>query len=312
MQKASLLFVLFLLIRSAVFGQAKVIDIADRLKLPPVVYDSLKQYRIILCGETHGTNEAPEFIEGLARLWVNAGQKLMIALEIPQNEQKYIDSFLLSGDFLIIQRMPFFTRKEQDGRSSAAMANLLKNMYGLKNLKVKFFDTDKPYSTGQERDSMMADNVAGILKDNPDHKLILLAGDLHSRLTKGMGGNSSFVANSVEDFEKLSPAEQKTRMAKALEEGKYRPMGYFLEQNKALFNQGILALQIDYKTGSYWACTDPMPNCKTQQVGSHYDRYENFSTKENFLYVQPYYREVIGYTGVLYSTHISASRPLKE
>lgn len=284
------------------FGQ-RVIDIEDRKKLPQEIFDSLKTFRIVLCGETHGTNESPEFIEGLTKLFLGQGQKVMLALEIPEVYQNYIDSFLLSGNFSLIQKMPFFNRRIQDGRSSIAMANLLKNLYGYKNLKILFFDPDAPYSSGQERDSLMAERITTALHNNPDSKFIALAGDIHMKLTKGYP--TTFI-KSLSDLPDLTPEF----LAKVRAAGEYKPAGYFLNNNKALKAGGIIALDMKYETGTYWACTDTLQRCKENDLGFHNQQYENFSTKDNFVYIQPIYIDVMGYTGIWYSKYVSASKPL--
>src|SRR5687768_17536444 len=93
MKTCSILLILIVLSALQVFAQ-EVIDIVDRKNLPQAVYDSLESSRTILLGEVHGTNEAPEFAEGVIKLWLKNRQQIILALEFPVAEQKYIDTFL--------------------------------------------------------------------------------------------------------------------------------------------------------------------------------------------------------------------------
>jgi len=271
------------------FCQSKAINISDRTNLPNAVYDSLKIFDIILCGEFHGSNESPQFIEGLVNLWLKNDQKVILALEIEENNQLFVDSFLSTGDFSIIHKMPHFNTKVKDGRSSKAMAELLSKMYMQKNLSVFCFDTNAKYRNGQERDSLMAINLSKNILMHPEYKTILLAGNIHSMLKKGYWNNPD-----------------------------YKTMGYFLSLNNKLCNLKMTSLNIIYGSGFIWHCRDDNGGVHPLYPDNmdRYNRYNEYRQEDNYFFWDHSGNELIdylpGYAGFLASKYISASRPLNE
>jgi hypothetical protein len=258
------------------------IDIDDRTNLSLEFYDSLKDYRAILVGELHGTNEVPELVEAIVQLWLKKENKVILALELPQSQQHVVDSFVVTGNFSIIENMWPFSSKVQDGRSGTAMGTLLKNIRELKNLKVFLFDPADTKS-GQERDSMMADLILQKLEDNPDHKLILLAGNLHSKLTKGLYADTA-----------------------------YRPMGYFLAHHNLFRSGNLMALKVVCQLGKSWLCSGPDDySCKVTNLPVN-NTYTSLSKSSNFLHLQQTYKNTIGYLGILFIKEVTASMPLSK
>jgi hypothetical protein len=151
----------------------------------------------------------------------------------------------------------------------------------------------------------MAKNVQALLSANTDYKILILAGGVHSKLTKGI--MVELTSLTTEEFQKLSNAEKKEYLNRQGANEKYKPMGYFLRQ--ALGESQVMALRIDFQSGTAWACFDTTNPCGARELGPYY-RWENFSTKENFFYKQPLYEYTMGYTGVLQSKNITASPPL--
>lgn len=88
---------------------------------------------LLLVGEVHGTNEAPTLIGDLACASATSGSPVVVALEIPIEEQTSLDNFLASkgsdADQAALLASQFWTRQPpQDGRSSAAMLKLLRTL----------------------------------------------------------------------------------------------------------------------------------------------------------------------------------------
>jgi hypothetical protein len=84
---------------------------------------------IVLLGELHGLQAVPAFAITLACRLAAAGTPVMLALEIPRQEQARIDAFLASNGGKPNEQAlldgPFWRREFQDGRSSLARLALL-------------------------------------------------------------------------------------------------------------------------------------------------------------------------------------------
>jgi hypothetical protein len=86
------------------------------------VWHLLSDYKLIMVGELHGTNEPAKFVTGLARLLSGMGDSVQIGLEIPSEKMtKYLkqpnDSNIYSSDF--------FAKNSDDGRASVAWAEVI-------------------------------------------------------------------------------------------------------------------------------------------------------------------------------------------
>ncbi len=224
--KNIVLFIVFAFIPFAVSCQSICIEIKDRQHLPQEVYPNIKDYKAILIGEMHGTNEAPQYTEGMVNLWLNQGRKVILGLEMEGYEQSRIDSFLSSGNFSIIKRMAFFNdRFKKGGRSSIAMGNLIKWCYGKQNLKIVCLDIANWKI--KNRDSMMAVCIDSVLKSNPGAMLITLTGNVHNKLDADQYG---------------------------------KPMGYWAYnlRNPVLRRKQIASVDIAFVNGTAWCC---QPDC---------------------------------------------------
>jgi len=230
-----------------VSAQEVCIEVKDREHLPNEIYENLKDYKAILIGEMHGTNESPQYVEGMVNLWLDAGRKVILGIEIYGIEQDKIDSFLSTGDFSIIQKMPYFNLRIQYGVSSKAMANLIKSCYGKPNLKIVCLDiTD--YRRTHNKDSMLAVCINNTLKSNPGCTMITLTGNIHNKLDSTHFGKT---------------------------------MGYLLYTmpNCILSRKGIASFDVVFDSGTAWCC---QPDCGIHHESSYSTwktdncKYDNF------------------------------------
>ncbi len=242
-------------------NQTSYIEIKDRKELPKEIYASLKNYKAILIGELHGNNESPEFVQGMVNLWLSAGEKVLLGLEIQQDNQKEIDNFLLNGNIEIINNMPFFNRTYKDGRSSIAMANLILSFYGKKNLKIVCMDIPSySNSIDENRDSLMAINLNNALKQNQGHELITLSGDAHNKIDQSSFGSMAYWLFNV--------------------------------PNAVLKSDEIIPVDIKYQSGNSWCCI-VNEDCGIHQIGSSagesniiYDNYFMNSAQNKVLFTR--------------------------
>jgi hypothetical protein len=158
----------------------------------------LESGNLNIFGEVHGTNEVPEFVGSLACFAAVQGIKVRIGLEVPKQEQTLASDFVNSPneipDTTQLLASEFWTRSQQDGRSSRGMLELLKSIHKLKRadypVAVFLFDDLDAYgkATGY-RDSTMAVNVLSEYAQNLDAMFLILTGNVHSRLIPGYPWN---------------------------------------------------------------------------------------------------------------------------
>lgn len=229
-----LLSLFILMLDIPAFGQRIPLEIKDRKHLPPEIFAVLKNYRAILIGEVHGSNEAPQFMEGLVSLWLSSGEKVLLGLEINMDEQQRIDEFLRSGDFEVIKGMPFFSRESPDGRSSIAMAELIRACYKRENVKIVCLDATYATTGEVKRDSVMAANALAAMHANPGWKFISLTGNVHNKMESiGFGF----------------------------------PMGYWLMNIPGgLSRQEINSIDVIWESGNCWNCA---PKCAVHEQGNY-------------------------------------------
>ena len=103
---------------------------------PIMNFDAISQVKVVLLGEIHGTQEIPRFAGDTVCGFVKRGQPIILALEIPRNEQPRIDAYVeSSGD--AAARLALvdadFWRKTPDGRATVAMAHLIERVRSLKS-----------------------------------------------------------------------------------------------------------------------------------------------------------------------------------
>jgi hypothetical protein len=154
------------------------------------VVHATMQHRVVLVGELHGTAEIPARFGELAAAMAGQGP-LLVALEIPRDEQSRLDAFLDSAggeeDRQSLLSGDFWTRSYQDGRSSAAMLALLERLRQLRlkhALTVRAFDVESGTQLeAPARERVMAARLAESLAEvDPEVRLLVLTGNLHSRV----------------------------------------------------------------------------------------------------------------------------------
>jgi hypothetical protein len=198
---------------------------------------------VLLVGEVHGTAQSPAFVAETACAALAHGRAVSVALEIPVAEQARLAAFaesagtpadraaLLSGDFW---RDPF-----QDGRRSEAMLALLERLRTFRKAGRKV--TVVPIDPGpggvpswQEREKSMAERLRARLAAAPGDLLVVLTGNLHTR---------------------LKPRVDYAYMGSVLAEGSP--------------GLRLAALDVAYTGGSAWICQGDEPAaCKATELGS--------------------------------------------
>jgi hypothetical protein len=195
---------------------------------------------IVMLGEMHGSVEMPGFTGNLACRAAVAGHAVIVGLEIPRAEQAVIDGYLAgegsAADRQALLRGEHWQRSYQDGRSSAAMVELIERARRLRKdghaVEVLAFDTGS-YDDWNARDAGMAAIILERAKARPDAFVVTLTGNLHNRTAPGLPWDASLV-----------------------------PMGVHVKagSGRALGLNGL------YEGGSTWMC-EPDGGCGAREVG---------------------------------------------
>ena len=157
---------------------------------------------IILLGELHGLEAVPAFAIDLACRLTAAGTPVLLALEIPRQEQTRIDAFLASKgggpNEAALLDGAFWRREFQDGRSSRARLALLDAARALRaeGLPLRVAAVDDASVPSPARDSAMASGL--LAAKRPGETALLLVGDLHARTKPGAPWNPNIVWAGVQ------------------------------------------------------------------------------------------------------------------
>ncbi|MCH7342247.1 ChaN family lipoprotein [Pelomonas sp. CA6] len=199
---------------------------------------SLVASPLVLLGELHGTAQIPEFVQGYVCSLARVVDHVVLALEIPADEQPLLDAFLASegraADRRALLDSPFWSRplQRQDGRSSRAMLALLD--------AVRQHNQDRParaitvaaIADGDEL--RMSQNVrtlvSGAGAGRPRHVVVVI-GELHAAKHKGHSFDPGFES-----------------------------LGYLLR------DLAPVALRAEFGQGSAWACRRK-DRCEAGAVG---------------------------------------------
>ncbi|WP_338863772.1 hypothetical protein [Myxococcus stipitatus] len=162
----------------------------------------------VLIGEQLGTRESPATVGDLACEAAKAGHGVTLALSIPDKEQKRLDAYLKSAgrpaDQDALLHGDFWRKLQQDGRGSRAMMDLIDRARALSAaghaLSVVAMDTD--LLSGKARDAHMAQLVLKQRTARPQDVLLLLAGNVHTRLGDA-DWDDDFVPMSKHLFERV-------------------------------------------------------------------------------------------------------------
>ncbi len=198
----------------------------------------------LLLGEMHGTVESPAFVANAACLALRAGLSVTVALEMPHEEQAKLEVFLSSGgtqkDRAALLDSPFWQAEYQDGRRSEAMLSLLDKLRHFREqsyaLRVILIDKMEMPRVPTERDLWMGEALAQSLSEMPDGVVIALAGNLHTRISRGTPWDPN-----------------------------YEPAGLILASKMP--GVRLTSLDVSYQGGTAWFCTSGEPSsCQVRSV----------------------------------------------
>ena len=191
---------------------------------------------VVLFGELHGTQEAPAFVANAACLTAKAGHRVRVGLELNHEEMERVETFMGSegtdADRSRLLEGSIWHPKAQDGRSSAAMLDLIDALRKLRrgghSVGLFLFDSVEFHQPNKDRDALMAARLSDEIGPDLETISLVLTGNIHSRVAPGTPWD--------EDFQ---------------------PMG--LHMSKKLSKHPLVALDLSWSGGSAWMCRSPEP-----------------------------------------------------
>lgn len=153
------------------------------------------QRRLLIVGEVHGNNEAPDLVASLVRDALPT-RTVRLGLEMQRSEQAPLDAYLQSAgsaaDQAMFLKSPFWSM--QDGRSSTAMLRLIDTARALRaeGAKLEVFAMEPDYgdqaaiaSAGgpqKFKESSMAQAIQRAVDKSDSRQLVIaLMGNFHAR-----------------------------------------------------------------------------------------------------------------------------------
>lgn len=143
---------------------------------------------VLIVGELHGTEEAPLFIQGIAKKLADTGAQVVIGLEMSRQEQSLINEFLNSdgsaGAVAALLAGEFW--RGNDGRNSQAILGLLDGIRVARvagsTISVMTIDDEAFFDEGSERREGLAARIAELHQDPKYDIVVVLIGNYHARL----------------------------------------------------------------------------------------------------------------------------------
>lgn len=145
------------------------------------IIPKIKDKKVILFGETHGTKEIPELLSIFFNS-LSKSEEFDLCLEIPNEFQEQINSYLDYGDYQILKSIQFFSKEHTlDGRNSKEYVDLIKTIYHINsenNKNIKISCVFPSYSKDQEEvEKGISENILNASKHK---KTFSILGNIHA------------------------------------------------------------------------------------------------------------------------------------
>jgi len=203
----------------------------------------LVRSRITVFGEIHGTDALPEFVGNvLCHAWKRR-LPVTLGVELASESSASLDAFVHSSADSARARATLlgdsiWHGSFLDGRNSLAMAQLLEQARALAraggNVRVVAFSRPSQ----PNRDSTMAAELARVLAGDTSRVVIILTGNIHSRVVPGVAVDSAF-----------------------------RPMALRLKD--LVRPRRVIGLNASYQMGTAWICLSDGSPCGPHAIKGH-------------------------------------------
>lgn len=201
--------------------------------------------RILLMGEIHGTVESPAFVLQNATDVHDDGKELLVALQLPTEEQERIDSYLDSDGGEAAREALLsgaaWSAPRQDGTTSRAIFDLIDGLRqlradGPKLTLLAFAEPVGETPDSEPREEAMARRLLEAANGAPEAVMLVLSSNLHSRVRRGRGKLRNF-----------------------------RTMGWYLSQ--MVRDNRVVGVDAAHHGGEAWFCDPASPDdCAARPV----------------------------------------------
>jgi len=205
-----------------------------------IIKDKIKDKKLIIFGELHGTKEIPKLISEFF-LEIAKEDDFNVCLEIPSEFQEEISKFLISGDKNKLENISFFSNKyNRDGRNSAEYMNLIKTIYFINKTykkNIQIFCVDPNANTQNKKERGIAENITKILDTE---KTFAVLGDVHASKKRLSFGKTDILPAGFILFNKLSNKMFSIRILP--KKGEFFNLGLkkvFNNKSQGSFNEGF-------------------------------------------------------------------------
>ena len=179
--------------------RANAIVLSDTPESDSTLYQLIREKKLIMLGEMHGTNEPARFAYTIARCILKYEGQVKMGLEIPEREMA---GFIAAPSRESLLKSAFFQKENNYGMNGQAWFDLLVACMETPGIRLFFFDNHN--NKVEWRDSIMYISLRKEVIKDPNTKIITLSGNVHNRLTD-FRGKHVFGSYCVQDQE-LFPA----------------------------------------------------------------------------------------------------------
>jgi hypothetical protein len=190
--------------------------------------DASKQYLVL--GETHGTAEMPAVTAEIVCHAARGGERVLLALELPQFEEPALQSFIAGeiDDAAMLQSSAFWQRN-RDGRNSEGMFAMLQRVRALRRagLSIDIIAVAPASRLSDEQESRLVERftlppevdrqgsiydlrMAAAVMDGARrfgaHRVIFLVGDAHAETAPSPNSALNSVTGEVRQFIRMHAA----------------------------------------------------------------------------------------------------------
>lgn len=249
------------------------VEITARTEANDSLYHAIKNYKAILLGSIHGTQEAPELLVGLVRSLQKHGRKVLAGVELPSDGVDMKEPLTLEK----LKASPAFIAFNKDGRQCVAWAEMLIELQKT-GAEIVLFDLSSKYRRDVKgmRDSIMYVSLNEALRKDTSKVLVTISMNLLNR---------------------LSPHR------------KHKTLGSYIrtDSNSVLKDKPILSLNHLYNDGEayYWR----NHGYKLWPVEGNAGFFGYAAPYDNYLFIYPAEE---GYNGLIYTKTLTPSPLLSE
>ncbi|CAN5277455.1 hypothetical protein BH10PAT1_BH10PAT1_7090 [soil metagenome] len=149
----------------------------------------IKNKQIILVGENHGVAENPLIVKFLLDTIKDKEKISFVGFEYPPSASEEFINIIKENNFDLLNNNSKAKMLTKDGRFSIYHFNFLVYLYK-NNIPFVFFDSEN--ESWDKRDMEMYKNISKSIK-NKKEKVIIVAGNIHTTLTKLTLNNKEYI-----------------------------------------------------------------------------------------------------------------------